>query len=209
MKCLSSLVIWNWKKETYICSPCYYLNETAFHLLIIFYCKDLNFFTFTNFANCSTSNLIMLCILGNGGPPHALLDSNNESRRASVFFWIATHLRNQVHFYVDEVADAWETHICRCMRKTYMQMPYNRYRCTSLQLQQCKCIFGCMCIYEPPKDMQMQKQHSDAHICSFSGLLFIWSGKRPGPLLVWSEFAYNLYELASMARKWTKYRDLS
>ena len=41
------------------------INETEFHLLIIFYCKDLNFFTFTNFANCSTSNLIMLCISGN------------------------------------------------------------------------------------------------------------------------------------------------
>ena len=94
---------------------------------------------------------------------HCLIQITNQEE-LRCFFWIATHLRNQVHFYVDEVADAWETHICRCMRKTYMQMPYNRYRCTSLQLQQCKCIFGCMCIYEPPKDMQMQKQHSDAQM---------------------------------------------
>ena len=83
-----------------------YHNETTFHLLIIFYCKDLNFFTFTNFANCSTPNLIMLCILGNGGP-RALADSNNESTRASVF-WIA---RYHVHVYVDEVVDAYEKHI--------------------------------------------------------------------------------------------------
>ena len=202
MKCLSSLVIWNWKREkTYICSTCYYLNETAFHLLIIFYCKDLNFFTFTNFANCSTSNLIMLCILGNGGPPHALLDSNNESRRASVFFWIATHLRyHQVHLYVDEVADAWETHICRC-------------HITDTDALVCNCnsanVFSDACAFTSPPKICKCKSNIAMHRCSFSGLPFIWSGKRPGPLLVWSEFAYNLYELASMARKWTKYRDLS
>ena len=88
-----------------------HINETAFHLLIIFYCKDLNFFTFTNFANCSTSNLIMLCISGNTGQPICTVDSNNESTSAAVFQ--KTTQRCHVYKYVGIFADAYT----RCRNK--------------------------------------------------------------------------------------------
>ena len=87
------------------------INETAFHLLIIFYCKDLNFFTFTNFANCSTSNLIMLCISGNRAKLICTVDSNNESTSAAVFQ--KTTQRCHVYKYVDIFADAYT----RCRNK--------------------------------------------------------------------------------------------
>ena len=91
------------------------INETEFHLLIIFYCKDLNFFTFTNFANCSTSNLIMLCISGNRAKPICTVDSNNESTSAAVFQ--KTTQRCHVYKYVGIFADA-----CTRCRNKFRQM---------------------------------------------------------------------------------------
>ena len=117
-------IVISYFSTTYIRCTWQYHNETIFHLLIIFYCKDLNFFTFTNFANCSTSNLIMLCILGNGRPRAcAAVDSNNESTKAPVF-WMTTH-RHHVHIYVGNDANAYSV----MLKDIYMQIHAIQWIC--------------------------------------------------------------------------------
>ena len=109
-----------------------HINETAFHLLIIFYCKDLNFFTFTNFANCSTSNLIMLCISGNTGQPICTVDSNNESTSAAVFQ--KTTQRCHVYKYVGIFADAY-TRCRNKFRQMRWQIQMQKFAVMRLRMQ--------------------------------------------------------------------------
>ena len=174
---------------SYIRCTWQYHNETIFHLLIIFYCKDLNFFTFTNFANCSNIEFDYAMYIGQRATACAAVDSNNESTRASVF-WIYSHriYWYHLHTYVNELADAYMG------ENTYMQMPK---QIQMHSLASAKVRWTCIYIYEPQK--YANAKVTLRRICPFRGWSFV-SGK-PRPLVVWSEFAYNLYELASMARK--------
>lgn len=111
-------IVISYFSTTYIRCTWQYHNETIFHLLIIFYCKDLNFFTFTNFANCSNIEFDYAMYIGQRATACAAVDSNNESTRASVF-WIYSHriYWYHLHTYVNELADAYMG------ENTYMQMP--------------------------------------------------------------------------------------
>lgn len=83
----------------------------------------------------------------------------------------------------------------------------DRYRCRSLQ--------WCVCECKIPQKYALLNLHLDGpmHLLSltvsFEFPLVCCCCCCCCSCCFWSEFAYNSYELASMARKWTKYRDLS
>jgi len=132
----------------------------------------------------------MLCILGNGRP-RALLWIQITNRQEPRCFGERHICWYHLHTYVNEVAYAYmrEKHI-------YVDAKTDTLNCN------CKSANvwsdGCAAyIYEPQK--YANAKVTLRRICTFRGWSFL-SGK-PHPLVVWSEFAYNLYELASMARK--------
>ena len=132
----------------------------------------------------------MLCILGNGRP-RALLWIQITNRQELRCFGEQRICRYHLHSYVNEVADAY-------MREKHIDADAITDT-DALAIAKCKCMVRWMCIYihEPQKICKCK-----SNIATQMHLPWlVVSIRQASPVVVWSEFAYNLYELASMARK--------